>query len=233
MARKDFYEDLLGQKFGRLKVQARVKDEKKPLYLWQCLCDCGTTKMVPTGKLKAGRTNSCGCLRREVAATRFASHLQSRTRFYKIWKGMESRCRVLGNYMTKNYGDRGIKVCERWHDFAFFQADMKASYDAHVVKFGEQDTTIEREDNDKGYEPDNVRWATRAEQTRNQRTNKFITYEGQTYTIAEWARRLRMEVNTLARRLKSGWSIEKAFTYPVHHEKGLRLKNRRLCSHRK
>lgn len=118
---------------------------------------------------------------------------------------MLSRCLNPNAPHYADYGGRGITVCERWREFSNFYADMGAKPPG---------LTLERIDNDKGYSPENCRWATREEQARNRRSNRLITYEGVTATLAETARRVGMGVTTLRGRLDAGWSVEEAITKP-------------------
>ena len=145
------------------------------------MCDCGRETIVAQSSLRSGVTQSCGCLMRELSSKRATKHGGRKTRLYRIWDNMKSRCSnpTKGNY--KEYGGRGIKVCEEWlHDFAAFRDWALANgYDDAL--------TIDRIDNDKGYSPDNCRWITQAEQNRNQRTNHMVTYHGETKAIREWA----------------------------------------------
>jgi hypothetical protein len=126
------------------------------------------------------------------------------TRAYRIWQAMLNRCRNANVVCYPHYGGRGIKVCERWHSFPAFLADM-----------GEppEGTTIERVDNDGDYAPGNCRWATRKEQMNNTRACKLVTYNGKTQTVAAWAEELGINRYTLYNRLNDyGWSIEQSLT---------------------
>lgn len=146
------FKDLTGQRFGRLVAQ---RPERHGRY--RCRCDCGGELIVSRGALATGATKSCGCLRRELAAARRTTHGQTYSPTWWSWAGMHARCR---NSKRKNYGGRGITVCERWRSFQNFFDDM-----------GERPPgmTLDRKDNDKGYEPSNCRWATPLEQAANQR----------------------------------------------------------------
>lgn len=126
---------------------------------------------------------------------------------YFCWHDMIKRCLSKTHRDYQNYGARGISVCKRWESFENFLADM-----------GEKPIgmTIERIDNNNGYFHDNCRWATLAEQNRNTRSNVFLTFNGRTLCQAEWERELGMNLNTLGCRIRAGWSIERAFTEPVH-----------------
>lgn len=158
--------DLTGQRFGRLVIVERVENSgKKPA--WLCRCDCGATKIADGGRLKSGGVRSCGCLRREWGSTMRRNHAShghtvggSLTTTYRTWSGMIQRTTNPRCDDWHNYGGRGITVCDRWRTFASFLADM-----------GERPAglTLDRVDNDRGYEPGNCRWATKSEQQRNQR----------------------------------------------------------------
>jgi hypothetical protein len=129
----------------------------------------------------------------------------TRTPLYIVWASMRRRCEDPKNTRFKDYGGRGIKVCDRWKDFANFYADM-----------GDRPpgTSIERINNDLGYFSENCRWATRLEQANNCRSNRVIAFNGQRLTVAEWSRRAGMGPSTIAYRLKLGWSPERAVSEP-------------------
>lgn len=129
------------------------------------------------------------------------------SRIYRVWGSMVGRCLSPSNTGYKNYGGRGIKVCERWLDFKNFFADM-----------GEAPTpkhSIDRIDNDGDYEPSNCKWSTKKEQGNNKRTNRLIEYRGRTQTAQQWSDELGIKLNTLTSRLDSGMDSEEAFAKPV------------------
>ena len=124
---------------------------------------------------------------------------------YKAWESMLGRCYCPGAKHYKNYGGRGIGVCERWrHSFPNFLVDMGNKPSSKH--------SLDRIDGEKGYSPENCRWATRSEQAVNRRTTRFITFEGLTMPMKHWARRLNVNYRSLVDRLDAGWSIEDALT---------------------
>lgn len=130
---------------------------------------------------------------------------------YARWKSMMQRCSDPNHVNYARYGGAGISVCERWHDFASFLTDMRECPDKSM--------TLDRIKNERGYERGNCRWATRAAQNRNRPNHAvMLTHAGETKSMADWARALRMTPQTLrARMVILGWSAEKALTTPVRH----------------
>ena len=209
--------DLSGQRFGKLVAIERV-NQKGERPKWLCKCDCGNEKVVSSCGLLNGRTKSCGCLTSEKNIERSTTHGCTKSRLYRVWIGMKSRCENDKRECYKNYGGRGISVCEGWKDFSVFREwALSTGYDetaAHGV------CTLDRIDVNGDYCPENCRWVTMKTQCRNKRGNRFIEFNGDRKTVAEWSEITGMEYNTLLRRINAGWDAERALTTPPQCEEG-------------
>lgn len=201
--------DLTGKRFGQLLVIKKA-GRRKGKTRWECKCDCGKTTVVDYGAIAYGKNISCGCYRYKQLGDRQRIHGFCKTRFYKIFKGLRSRCNNYNQPKYKSYGGRGIK-CE-WISFIDFKSDMYTSYQKHLKEFGEKETTIDRIDNDGNYCKENCRWATLKEQNINTQRSVCITHNGLTKTISEWEEFLNFPSSLLRGRLRRGWSINRAMT---------------------
>lgn len=208
--------DLTGKRFGRLVVERRITEispkERNYRTLWQCRCDCGKTVIVWANNLVRGDTRSCGCYKSDLTSAREREHGMSDTRLYEIWKGMRRRCCDPKRNSYNNYGARGIFVCDEW-DKSF------NSFKDWALSSGYKDgMTIDREDNNGPYCPENCKWATMKEQANNRRTSRFIDVFGQHLTISQASEIFGIKSGTIRARLESGWSAEKAVSvHPKHH----------------
>lgn len=206
-----------GSRFNRLTVISgpfQSKSRGGPHYL--CRCDCGTEKAVAGSYLSKGQVKSCGCHKRD----RMAAIAINRTTHgdtsggvasseYVIWAGMIARCHDRNSPNYKRYGDRGIKVCDRWRE----------SYESFLSDVGRRPSashSLDRfPDQDGNYGPSNVRWATSKEQGRNKRSNVIVSAFGKSFCLSEWAERSGLKLNTISNRIKSGWPAERAVSAPA------------------
>lgn len=208
----DAKKDIEGKRFGRLIAIELVPGNGRSRQ--KCVCDCGNTIEANRTNLVSGNTKSCGCLRKETSRKNVEKHPFSKkhgkhgTRIYETWANMLSRCRNPKIRSYRDYGSRGIKVCEEWLEFEnFYKWALSSGY--------KENLTIDRIDVNKDYSPENCRWATTKQQARNKRTSVFITYKGETKVLKDWAIEYKIDSSTLKGRISRGWRIEDALTKPV------------------
>lgn len=167
--------DLTGKRYNRLTVISFHGDGR-----WLCRCDCGNYKIINGSSLKNGNTKSCGCIHSEQLAKRNSDnrkHGHTDDRLYGIWHGIKQRCCDPNRKDYKNYGGRGIKVCDEWlNDFSAFREWAIASGYDYNAKFME--CTIDRIDNNGNYEPDNCHWVSMKEQTKTRRDTRVRDSRG-------------------------------------------------------
>lgn len=202
--------DISGMTFSRLTVMGFSRRGSGGL-IWLCRCSCGNEKEVSSSNLRSGQIKSCGCLKKElmksIMAERALIHGYAKqgkkTPEFKIWLKMRARCNNPRHRQYGDYGGRGIRVCGRWDNFVKFIEDV-----------GERPSpkhSIDRyPDNDGNYEPGNVRWATKTEQNNNRRSNKLLSFDGRTQTMAQWAREVGARYDLFRRMIQSGHPMEKA-----------------------
>lgn len=217
----------LGTVFGRLTTLAyapsRPGSKGSRKYIL-CRCSCGTEKEVREDALKAGRLRSCGCLTKEVAAYRaklpmseggHVTHNMTNTRAYASWLSMKARCLNVKNPSYKAYGAAGITIDSRWLKFENFYEDMGDRPEG---------TTLDREDNSKGYSKDNCRWATKAEQMSNRSNSLRYEYRGRMLSRTELAKLAGISVTTMQQRLyKLHWTVEEAVNTPTNSRASVKL----------
>ena len=209
--------DLKGQKFGRL-TAIEYMGQKCHSSLWRCRCDCGNESIVFGGNLKKGNTSSCGCLFNEM----FEMHGLKDTRLYRVWANIKARCYYEKCIDYKDYGGRGITMCDEWKNsfLSFYNWSYSTGYDENAPKW---QCTIERIDVNGNYEPSNCKWVTIKEQANNKTNNVYITYKGETKTLPIWAEELDLPYKTLYNRLKRlNWSVEETFERPIGNNGGSR-----------
>jgi hypothetical protein len=200
---------MIGKQFHRWTVLARHGSTPRGFAVLTCRCECGTVKNIQATSLsrRSNPSKSCGCLRREGGPiTHGATKHGQATPEYRAWIGMKQRCYWKSFAQFRDYGGRGITVCDRWRNsFENFLADM-----------GPRPTpghSLDRfPDVNGNYEPSNCRWATIAEQHRNRRDNRLITHDGKTQCITAWAEECRINLSTLRSRLRNGMAIPAALT---------------------
>lgn len=174
---------------------------------WECLCDCGKTTQVRTNMI--GRTMSCGCVKLEINRLQLKTHGLRNSKEYNSWHGIKGRCLNKNHPSWKNYGGRGVTMCQEW--VGSFEAFYKCVGPKPSPKH-----SIDRIDNDGNYDPGNVRWATKGEQLNNTRRNRRLTFNGKTQTFRVWAIEIGMSEGTLRSRIEAGWTTADTLTIPTH-----------------
>ena len=210
------YNDLSGDRYDMLFVIRRIDNSKDGHIQYLCQCDCGNYKIVKANNLRNGKTHSCGCLKKKIMADKqykhgdTGGHSGKSSRLYCIWSSMKDRCFRSNFRQWKDYGGRGIKVCDEWrNNYSVFKT-WALSNGYH------EGLTIDRINNDGNYEPCNCRWVTMKEQMNNKNNNHNISYNGKCQSLTKWAEELGIRRKTLDCRInRYHWPIEKALTTPV------------------
>lgn len=191
------YKDITGKRFGRLTVIRFDHINNRNQSCWLCQCDCGNQVIVQASSMNSGNTSSCGCYKNELAHDNNATHGLSKTRLYKVWQGMKTRCENENFDSYYRYGERGISVCDEWKQFENFKdwADISGYEDG---------LSLDRIDNNGNYCANNCRWTTQQIQCNNRSSNHIVKYHDIEHTVADWARLLNVPYTTLQARLRRG-----------------------------
>lgn len=204
--------DLTGFVWNSFKVLHKTDKRLGSQVGWLCRCVCGNEVIKGATDIRTKRHKSCGCKTKEILRQHRTLHGHSKggnsrgTPTYITWHSMIQRCEYKGHKSYADYGGRGVSVCDRWHDFSHFLADMGMR---------PAGTTLGRIDNEGSYEPGNCRWETASQQARNRRSNTLIACNNSTRTLQEWSEITNIPRDTLSHRLRSGWKVERALSQPV------------------
>lgn len=195
--------EVVGIKFNNLTVIKELPERLNKKIIIECLCDCGKILNIRKNDVLSGTQKSCGCIRRK--------YNNYKHKLYTTWYHMIERCYNKDHISYKNYGARGIKVCDRWLE----------SFDNFIDDVGERPKgmTLDRIDFNDDYTPKNCKWSTYKEQANNRRNNRSISYNGETKTLSEWDDILFNGVKTISNRLNKGWSEINALTIPKGNAK--------------
>lgn len=201
--------DYTGETFGRL-TALHPEAKRTGHILWRFMCVCGNEKSIRMHSVLSGVVKSCGCLhldrcRDGLNRVRHGDARVGRVaRLHSIWRDMLKRCNPANNAMAiERYAARGIRVCDEWQAYPPFKAWALAN--------GYSDNlSIERQDIDGPYSPENCRWATKKEQSRNRSTSRWITVDGETKCLAEWLEQTGTGPSAFYSRMKRGWAIDRA-----------------------
>lgn len=208
------YDDLTGYENEHLLVLSKAEDKEYSnglkMVQWNCKCkQCGKFFRVTAQNIKQRKVKSCGCYTFELKGRTHRKHGMFGTRIYLSWAHMVSRCYNKNVDTYPRYGGRGITICQEWlgeHGFEnFFEWSMKNGYAENL--------TIDRIDNDKGYSPDNCRWATDTEQVRNRRNTLLVEVDGVSKPLAEWCEIYKIDYKLAYGRIfRRKWDVKKALT---------------------
>ena len=200
-------EDYVGNRYANLVVEGLFIAPGENVSRAACLCDCGNKSTPLLKDLKRGLTTSCGCRGRMRRTQSLTLHDMTGTQVYRAWVSMTQRCTNKRNSNYKDYGGRGITVDPTWRSFEEFY---------RCVGDPPKNHTLDRIDVNKGYEPGNVRWASRKVQSRNKRNNRMLTYKGKTMCVADWVDETGLSSSLIINRIEYlGGSEEKALATPA------------------
>jgi hypothetical protein len=211
--------DLLGQRFGRLTVESRaasVRTGHGTKVRWNCIRDCGGRVTITTGSLRSGNTKSCGCYQLDRLRAKTLKHGHARKGrlhpLYSAWGAMLSRCSDPKVEEFRNYGARGITVCSRWR-----KGDgIVGGFECFLADMGNRPSpqhSLDRIDNERGYDPDNCRWATRRQQNLNRRLTKKLRVCGADLIFIDACQIAGLSPKVVDARVRARWRIDRAFNF--------------------
>ena len=203
------YKNITGQKFNRLTVIKYLYTKNKRAY-WLCKCACGNEIVVPTTALKSGNTKSCGCLHIEQTKINISKAIKKQTKYKskaekdigKKYTSIKQRCNNPNCKAYKNYGGRGIIMCDEWAN------NFKTFYCWAIANGYKEGLTIDRINVNGNYEPNNCRWVSNLKQQNNKRNSHYIIYDNKKLTCSEWARELNIPVGTILYRISKGYETK-------------------------
>ena len=204
----------IGGRYGKLTVIDLVAQGNANQRKYLCICDCGNKKVTSEDNLRRGHTRSCGCLRCGHGGSKKKNiPFDSSSKLYQVWLGIRMRCFNPKNHNYKNYGARGIGMCDEWKDS--YDAFRKWALANGYTNMPARSISIERLDVNGDYCPENCKWATPKEQMNNTRRNTTLEYNGSIKTLMQWAETFGMNYSTFMSRYSRGWSIDKIANTPV------------------
>lgn len=203
----------IGERFGYLTVLEFFRKDGK--WRCKCRCDCGTIKVIEKSSLQTGRTRSCGCYNKKRVHETHSKGNFSNTRLYNTWVNMKARCYNKHNPQYKNYGGRGIAVCEEWKN-GFLSFRSWALQNGWNEDHGKFEITLDRKDVNGNYTPNNCRWASQKEQANNQRRSRRWEYNGKEFTLQEISEQFNINHMALRSRLyEQGLDAKTAIEKPL------------------
>lgn len=210
---------MVGERFGRLVVIGMKSSSGKRLYM-DVRCDCGTSKAIRRDHLRAGKINSCGCLQRESTGNRRRTHGRSGTHLAWVYSNIIQRCTNRARHDFARYGGKGIGVCDEW----LGDGGLERFATWALSNGYENGLQIDRKDNSLGYSQDNCHFVTPTENNNNREITRFVVVAGVKMPLADAARNAGININTLAKRIDSGWPIDRAMSEPINENFSRRLK---------
>lgn len=198
--KKRLYNDFTNCRFGRLIALKPMGLNQHKEMTWLCKCDCGNETTTNAYSLKSGMTKSCGCLKHSKRVNAMRNTLPWYDKINMAYGNMKTRCYNPKYSLYEGYGGRGITVCDEWRN------DFKAFYDWAIQNGFNENLTLDRKDNDGNYEPSNCRWVDDIVQSNNRRSNKILTIDGVSDTMANWSRNSGTKYSNIQSRLKNGYS---------------------------